>query len=309
MTVISANLVKDLREKTGAGMMDCKKALIESAGNFEAAADWLRQKGLAAAAKKSSRIASEGVIAVSVSGTTGAVLELNSETDFVAKNDTFQALANNLVAEYLTKASDFESFRTHALPTGRNVTEEVAEHVAVIGENISLRRAQKLSVGKGAVVSYIHNQIIPGLGKIGVLVALESELAADKLQALGKQIAMHVAAVKPESLQVADLDPALIEKERNFLIEQARSSGKPENVIEKMIEGRIAKFYEQVVLLEQLFVMDGKTKVADFVAQTAKELGGQINVTGFIRYAVGEGIEKQEADFAAEVAAMAAGGR
>jgi elongation factor Ts len=240
MTVINAKAVADLREKTGAGMMDCKKALVETAGDLEAAVDFLRKKGLAATAKKAGRITAEGLVAVVTNGTTGAVLELNSETDFVAKNDKFQSLAANLAKNFIGYNGDFESFKAAN-------TDSIAENIAVIGENMTLRRAEKLSVSKGAVISYVHNAIATGLGKIGVLVALESDASEDKLTQLGKQIAMHIAATRPESLNVSELDPALVAKERAFIVDQAKSSGKPDAVIEKMVEGRLVKFYEQVV--------------------------------------------------------------
>ncbi len=300
MTVINAKAVADLREKTGAGMMDCKKALVETNGDFEAAVDFLRKKGLAATAKKAGRITAEGLVAVITKGNTGAVLELNSETDFVAKNDKFQTLAQNLVSGFISASTDFESFK--AANAGA-----VAENIAVIGENITLRRAEKLSVSKGAVISYVHNAITNGLGKIGVLVALESDASEDKLSQLGKQIAMHIAATKPESLNVSDLDPALVAKERQFIVDQAKASGKPDAVIEKMVEGRLVKFYEQVVLTEQLFVMDGKTRISQVVEDTGKQIGASIKIAGFVRFNIGEGIEKKEVDFAQEVAAAAAG--
>lgn len=308
MTVISANLVKDLREKTGAGMMDCKKALVEAKGDFEVAVDWLRKKGLSQAAKKADRVAAEGLVAAFTSGKKGSVLELNSETDFVSKNDKFQTLAANLVKDFFNSNSDFNKFAdSNYSASGKKVSEVVIEHIAVIGENMSLRRAASLEVANGAVVSYIHNQVVPGLGKIAVLVALESSAPADKLQTLGKQLAMHIAATKPESLSVSDLDQTLVQKERDILTDQAKGSGKPEAVIAKMVEGRLSKFYEQVVLLEQLFVMDGKTKISQVVEEAAKEAGAPITVKGFVRFALGEGIEKATTDFAAEVAAAAQG--
>jgi elongation factor Ts len=300
MTVINAKAVADLREKTGAGMMDCKKALVETAGDLEAAVDFLRKKGLAATAKKAGRITAEGLVAVVTNGTTGAVLELNSETDFVAKNDKFQFLAASLAKNFIAYSGDFESFKTAN-------TNQIAESIAVIGENMTLRRAEKLSVSKGAVISYVHNAIATGLGKIGVLVALESDASEDKLTQLGKQIAMHIAATRPESLNVSELDPALVAKERAFIVDQAKSSGKPDAVIEKMVEGRLVKFYEQVVLTEQLFVMDGKTRISQVIEDAGKQIGTSIKITGFIRYNIGEGIEKKEVDFAQEVAAAAAG--
>jgi len=308
MTVISANLVKDLREKTGAGMMDCKKALVEAKGDFETAVDLLRKRGLSQAAKKAGRIAAEGLVAAFTSGKKGAVLELNSETDFVSKNDKFQALASNLVKDFFNSNKDFSHFADSTYSaSGKKVNEVITDHIAVIGENLSLRRADALQVDSGAVVSYIHNQVAPNLGKIAVLVALESSAPEDKLQTLGKQLAMHIAATRPESLSITDLDQTLVQKERDILSDQARSSGKPDAVIAKMVEGRLSKFYEQVVFLEQLFVMDGKTKISQVVEDAAKAAGAPITVKGFIRFALGEGIEKVETDFAAEVAAAAQG--
>lgn len=302
---ITASAVKELREKTGAGMMDCKKALTENNGDFEASVDWLRKKGLSAAAKKSDRIAAEGLVAVEISGNQGVVVELNAETDFVSKNDKFQALITGLAKDYLKFSGDLDSFKSSTCASGRTVTDEIAEHIAVIGENMNLRRVDRLSVNSGAVVPYIHNQVTPTLGKIGVLVALESSLSPDKLQTLGRQLAMHIAATKPESLDVSDLDPALVQKERDVQSDMARQSGKPEEVIAKMVEGRISKFYEQVVFLEQLFVMDGKTRIKDVVAQAANELGAPIKVTGFKRFELGDGVEKKEENFAEEVAKAA----
>lgn len=303
--MISASAVNELRQKTGAGMMDCKKALTECGGDFEAAGELLRKKGLAAAAKKADRVAAEGVVAAAVEGNVGAVLELNSETDFVAKNDKFQALAFGLVKNYMSfGGSDMEAFKASPFAgTGRTVAEEISEHVAIIGENMSLRRCHKITVSKGAVVSYIHNAIVPGLGKIAVLVGFETDIAADKVQTLGKQIAMHIAATKPEALNVAGLDPVLVSKEKAFIRDQALASGKPENVVEKMMEGRIAKFYEQVVLLEQIFVMDGETKISQLIENFGKEHGGSISLKEFTRFALGEGIEKKETNLADEVAA------
>ncbi len=298
---ITAALVNELRQKTGAGMMDCKKALVETNGNIDEATDILRKKGLASAAKKSDRVAAEGLVVVSVKEKEGVVLELSSETDFVAKNDKFQALAHTLAHDYLNQGADksFEDFKS-------SNEQKVTEHIALIGENIMIRRATKLSVPQGLVVSYTHNAIAPSLGKIGVLVAFESNIAPEKLAELGKQIAMHVAAAKPEALTSTELDPKLIAKEREIAADQARASGKPENVIEKMVEGRIQKFYEQVVLLEQLFVMDGKTKISQLLADFAKQHGGTINIKAYVRFVLGEGIEKQESNLAAEVAAMTA---
>lgn len=307
---ITAAQVNELRQKTGAGMMDCKKALTECAGDFEQAVDWLRKKGLSAAAKKADRAASEGAVAVMVEGNKGAMIELNSETDFVAKNDKFQGLASQLIAQYI-KSGDksVEEFRQMPVASGKTVNDEIIENIAIIGENIMLRRVASLSVSKGVVVSYVHNAIAANLGKIGVLVALESDLSADLLNSLGKQIAMHIAAAKPEALSVSDLDPSLVSKEKEIFIEQAKASGKPENVIEKMAEGRLAKFYEQVVLLEQMFIMDGKTKISQLVADFGAQNGGTVTLKAYSRFVLGEGVEKAQSNLAEEVSAMVAGSR
>lgn len=303
MTVISASLVKDLREKTGAGMMDCKKALIETGADFEAAIDWLRTKGLAAAAKKSGRVASEGLVAASVDGKVGAVVEVNSETDFVALNAQFQSLVAE-VSTLALKASDFESLKAQKTSTGKNVEDAVVEAITTIGENISLRRSAKLTVENGVIASYVHNIVAGNMGKIAVLVALESTGDTTKLNALGKQIAMHVAAAKPVALDTSAVDPESVERERAIFVEQTKDSGKPENIIEKMVEGRIRKFYEEIVLLEQVFVMDGKTRIKEVIENAAKEIGASIVLKNFVRFELGEGIEQEEKDFAAEVAAV-----
>ena len=301
---VTAALVKELREKSGAGMMDCKKALAETDGDMEAAIDWLRTKGLATAAKKSGRVASEGLVALCVEGTSGAVIELNAETDFVARNTEFQEFASTL-AQLALNAGDLESLSASDCPeTGRNVAEELTHKIATIGENMSLRRMEKLSVGSGTVVSYMHNSTAPGLGRIGVLVALESTAGADVLDGLGKQIAMHIAATSPASLSVDDLDPEAVQRERDVLIEQAKASGKPQEIAEKMVEGRMKKYYQEVVLLEQTSVIDGETRIADVVANAGKDAGAEITLTGFTRFNLGEGIEKEETDFAAEVVAQ-----
>jgi elongation factor Ts len=308
MAEVSAALVKELREKTGAGMMDCKRALAETAANLEDAIDWLRKKGLSAAAKKAGRIAAEGLIAVAASGGRGAVVEVNAETDFVARNESFQKFAATVGAIALDAAGDLEQIKSAPYPgTGRNVGEELTHMVATIGENMSLRRAAALTVSTGVVASYVHNALAPGLGKIGVLVALESAAAPDKLLALGRQLAMHVAAANPQATEIADVDPAAVDRERNILAEQARASGKPEEIIAKMVEGRLRKFYEDVVLLEQTYVIDGESKVRAAVQIAAKELGAPVRVAGFVRYALGEGIERNKSDFAAEVAAQLGG--
>jgi elongation factor Ts len=308
MAEVSAALVKELREKTGAGMMDCKRALAETAANLEDAIDWLRKKGLSAAAKKAGRIAAEGLIAVAASGGRGAVVEVNAETDFVARNESFQKFAATVGAIALDAAGDLDQVKSAPYPgTGRNVGEELTHMVATIGENMSLRRAAALTVSPGVVASYVHNALAPGLGKIGVLVALESAAAPDKLLALGRQLAMHVAAANPQATEIADVDPAAVDRERNILAEQARASGKPEEIIAKMVEGRLRKFYEDVVLLEQTYVIDGESKVRAAVQIAAKELGAPVRVAGFVRYALGEGIERNKSDFAAEVAAQLGG--
>ncbi len=305
MADITASMVKDLREKSGAGMMDCKKALAETNGDMEAAVDWLRAKGLATASKKSSRTAAEGLVGVAVSGTTGAAVEVNSETDFVAKNDQFQDFVRNVTQIALAKGDDVEALANEAYPSGGTVGEALTNNIATIGENQTLRRARRLSVDKGAVVAYMHNQIVPGMGKIGVLIALESEAPADKLEALGKQLAMHVAAAFPLALNEAGIPADMIERERKIASEKAAESGKPADVIAKMVDGSVAKFVKENALLNQLFVMDGKTKISDVVAAAGKEAGAAIVLKDYVRFQLGEGIEKAESDFAAEVAAAA----
>ncbi len=305
MAEITAQLVKDLREKSGAGMMDCKKALAETNGDMEAAVDWLRAKGLATASKKSSRTAAEGLVGVAVSGTTGAAVEVNSETDFVAKNDQFQDFVRNVTQIALAKGDDVEALATEAYPSGGTVGEALTNNIATIGENQTLRRARRLSVDKGAVVAYVHNQVVPGMGKIGVLIALESEAPADKLEALGKQLAMHVAAAFPLALNEAGIPADMIERERKIASEKAAESGKPADVIAKMVDGSVAKFVKENALLNQLLVMDGKTKISDVVAAAGKEAGAAIVLKDYVRFQLGEGIEKAESDFAAEVAAAA----
>jgi len=306
MAEITAALVKDLREKSGAGMMDCKKALTEANGDVEAAIDWLRKKGLAAAAKKAGRVAAEGLVGVAANGLSGAAVELNAETDFVARNDAFQTAVATVTKLALDTDGTLESLQAAAYPgNGRTVAEELPTLVATIGENMNLRRVAKLTVSDGVVASYVHGALAPGLGKIGVLVALESTGDKAALAELGKQIAMHVAAARPEALDIADVSTANLERERAVLVEQARASGKPENIIEKMVEGRVRKYYEEVVLLEQLYVIDGETKIRKVVENAAKAVGAPVALTGFVRFQLGEGIEKEQSDFAAEVAAMA----
>jgi elongation factor Ts len=300
MAQISASMVKQLRDKTGAGMMDCKKALNETGADLEAAVDWLRTKGLAAAANKAGRVAAEGLVGVAVSGTAGAAVEVNSETDFVARNTDFQGFVSATTAAALEVGGDMDKLGES------DVAKSLTDLIGTIGENLVLRRSAGLAVGQGVVVSYMHNSIVPNLGKIGVLVALESEADQAALEALGKQLAMHVAAARPEALTRDDLDPAKVERERALLIEQAKESGQPEHVVEKMVEGRLRKnYYGEVVLEEQTFVIDGKTKVADAVAAAAKDAGSPIAIAGFVRFELGEGIEKRDDDFAAEVAAQA----
>ncbi|MBW8309863.1 MAG: translation elongation factor Ts [Candidatus Paracaedibacteraceae bacterium] len=309
MAEISAALVRELREKSGAGMMDCKKALTETNGNVEEAIDWLRKKGLAAAAKKAGRVAAEGLVGVATNGTKGAIVEINAETDFVARNDQFQSMVRNITEIALTGAHTDESLKSAKYDDAQTVESEITRLIATIGENMSLRRTQSLSVSQGVISSYIHNATAPGLGKIGVLVALESAAPADKLNELGKKIAMHIAAANPAALTIEEVDPTALERERTVLIEQARATGRPEEIIQKMVEGRVRKFYEEVVLLEQTFVLDGQTKVAEVVDQAGKEFGAPVKLTSYVKYTLGEGIEKEESDFAAEVAAQASGGR
>jgi len=305
MAEITAATVKELRERTGAGMMDCKKALAETNGDMEAAIDWLRAKGLSAAAKKAGRTAAEGLVGVAVEGNRGALLEVNSETDFVAKNELFQDFVRNAAQIALQKGTDIDAIAAADYPAGGTVSEALTNNIAKIGENQSLRRAAIAEVIEGVVVPYVHNQVAPGLGKIGVLVALESAAPADTLNALGKQIAMHVAAANPLALNADELDPALVERERGVAMEKAKESGKPQNIVEKMVEGGLAKFRKDNALLSQLFVMDNKTPVAEVIAQAAKEAGTGIVLKSFTRFQLGEGIEKKESDFAAEVAAAA----
>jgi elongation factor Ts len=305
MADITAAMVKDLREKSGAGMMDCKKALSETSGDMDAAVDWLRAKGLATASKKSSRTAAEGLVGVTVNGTTGAAVEVNSETDFVAKNDQFQKFVETVTGIALETGDDIETLAAAAYPGGGTVSEKLTGNIATIGENQTLRRARRLTVSSGVVVPYVHNAAAPGLGKIGVLVALESTAPADKLEALGKQLAMHVAAAFPLALDETGIPAEVVERERAIAQEKAAESGKPAEVVAKMVDGAVAKFMKENALLNQLFVMDGKTKISDVVANAAKDAGAPIALTDYVRFQLGEGIEKTESDFAAEVAAAA----
>ncbi len=302
---ITAATVKELRERTGAGMMDCKKALGETNGDMETAIDWLRTKGLAAAAKKAGRTAAEGLVGVAVAGRRGAVVEVNSETDFVAKNEQFQEFVRTVAELALTASGNVEGLLAADWPAGGTVQEKLTSNIATIGENQSLRRAAVLQVNDGVVVPYIHNAAVPGLGKIGVLVALESTGDKAALESLGKQLAMHIAAANPLALRGEDLDPAMVDRERGIALEKAAESGKPVNIVEKMVEGAIAKFRKENALLSQLFVMDNKTKVEDVVNAEAKTAGAPIELKAYVRFQLGEGIEKKESDFAAEVAAAA----
>jgi elongation factor Ts len=304
MTQITAALVKELRESSGAGMMDCKKALTETSGDFEAAVDWLRKKGLAAAAKKAGRVAAEGLVGVVSEGTSGAVVEVNSETDFVARNDGFQNFVSTCATLALSAGGDLDKLMASKYPdSGAALSDQLNTMIATVGENMSIRRTAQFSVENGIVASYVHNQIVPGLGKIGVLVALESTGDAAQLAALGKQLAMHVAAAHPQALDKDDVDASALDREREVLSEQARASGKGEEIIAKMVEGRLRKYYEEVCLLEQVYVIDGETKVSKVVENAAKDVGAPVKLVGFARFQLGEGIEKEESDFAAEVAA------
>ena len=309
MAEITAAAVKELREKSGAGMMDCKKALTETNGDIEAASDWLRSKGLAAAAKKSSRTAAEGLVGVAVAGTKGVAVEVNSQTDFVAKNEIFQGFVREVTGVALEKGiDDVEALKAQAI-TGGTVDEVLVANIATIGENQVLRRAKKVEVTNGAVIPYVHNAAAPGLGKIGVLVALESDAGVDVLEPLGKQIAMHIAAAFPLALSIEDLDPEVVEREAAILREKNADKivGKSEEVAAKILNGPVEKFKKENALLTQAFVMDGKTPVGDVIAQAAKDVGASIKLVDYVRFQLGEGIEKEESDFAAEVAAAAAG--
>ncbi|AAL02651.1 MULTISPECIES: translation elongation factor Ts [spotted fever group] len=304
---ISAAAVKELREKTGAGMMDCKKALIETSGNFEEAIDFLRKKGLAAAAKKAGRIASEGLTAAKVDGLTGVVIEVNSETDFVARNEQFQDLVKD-IANLAVIAKTIDTLKTFKMQSGKSVEEEIIENIATIGENLTLRRMDILEISEGAIGSYVHNEVVPNLGKISVLVGLASN-AKDKakLEALAKQIAVHVAGNNPQSIDDSSLDQALVERERKVFFEKSKEEGKPDNIIAKMVEGRIRKFFSEVVLLQQNFLFEPKLTVAEVIKNAEKELGAEIKIAKFIRYELGEGIEHEEKNFADEVAAITQG--
>jgi elongation factor Ts len=304
MANISAQMVKQLRDATGAGMMDCKNALTESNGDMEAAIDWLRKKGLSKAAKKAGRIAAEGLIGVLVQGTKGVVVEVNSETDFVARNDLFQGLVKMVADVALRVGTDVEKIKA-AKVGSITVADAIADTIAKVGENMTLRRAHALAVKQGAIGAYVHNSVSDGLGKIGVIVAIESSGKADELAAIGRQLAMHVASANPQAVDPAGLDPAVVEREKNVLADKFKQQGKPANVIDKIVESGLKTFYKEACLLEQPFIFDDKKSVAQALKESEGKVGGAIKVAGFVRYALGEGIEKQESDFAAEVAAAA----
>ena len=310
MSNITASMVKELRETSGAGMMDCKAALQENNGDMAAAVDWLRTKGLAKAAKKAGRVAAEGLVAVASAGNAGAAVEVNSETDFVARNETFQAMVTDIAGVALNGDGGHDGLLAADYPgAGKSVEDHVAEMVGTIGENMTVRRSIKLSVDSGVVASYVHSQAADGLGKIGVLVALESTGDTAQLEALGRQLAMHVAATNPLAANIDDLDPAEVERERAVLISEAKESGKPDEIIEKMVEGRLRKFYEEVVLTSQVFVIDGETRIEKVLENAAGDVGAPVALKAFARFELGEGVDKgEEADFAAEVAAAVSGG-
>jgi elongation factor Ts len=304
MANITANMVKELRDKTGAGMMDCKAALAESDGNLENAVDWLRKKGLAKAAKKAGRIAADGLIGVALKADKGIVVEVNSETDFVARNDLFQGLVKMIADVALDVGTDVDKILAARVGDG-NIADAIAETIAKIGENMTLRRAAGLSVGKGAIASYVHNSVTDGLGKIGVIVALESAGKGDELKAFGRMVAMHVASANPLAIDVSGLDAATIERERNVLAEKFKAQGKPANVIEKIVESGLKTFYKEVCLLEQAFIFDDKKSVAQALKEAEAKAGAPIKIVGFVRYALGEGIDRPSGDFGGEVAALA----
>ena len=309
MTEITAAQVKELRQETGVGMMDCKKALLETGGELDDAVDWLRKNGLAAAARKVGRVAADGLIGLAVEGRAGAVVEVNAETDFVARNEAFQEFVKTVAALALESgAGTPEDLRGVAYPdSGRTAGEQLTHLITTLGENMILRRVRLCRADSGVLASYVHNTLAPGLGRIGVLVAVDTSADGEKLETLAKQLAMHVAAANPQTVSSADLDAAALERERSILGEQARASGKPADIVEKIIEGRLRKFYEEVCLLDQTFVIDGETKVAQVLEAAGKELGSPVAVKEFARFALGEGVEKPDEDFAAEVAAAAGG--
>ena len=303
---LSASMVKELRDKSGAGMMDCKKALQETSGNIEEAVDWLRKQGLSAVAKKSGRIAAEGLIGVTIKNNIGSIIEINSETDFVARNELFQNFVSTCSELAVSCAEDINNLKKMSFPnSNRTVDEELTHNIATIGENMNIRRSELLKVTNGAVISYVHNSIKDGLGRLGVLVALETDADKESLLTVGKQIAMHIAATSPQSLSIEDLDQDLVKREKQVLIDQALASGKSNEIAEKMVIGRMQKFYQDVVLNEQTFVIDGETKIKDVIKKLEKDLGTSVKLIGFKKLILGEGIEVSENDFAAEVAATA----
>ena len=302
----SASMVKELREKSGAGMMDCKKALVESNGNMEDAIHWLRKQGLSAVAKKSNRVAAEGLIGISINEVQGAIVEINSETDFVARNELFQNFVKKCSNLVLLHKTDINALKKLPFPdTGRSVDQELNNNIATIGENMNIRRVEYLEVSEGVIVSYIHNKITEDLGKLGVIVAIESQAKQSQLLDVGKQIAMHIAATSPKALNIEDLDSDLVKREREVLIDQAMSSGKPKEIAEKMVLGRLKKFFQEVVLNEQVSVIDGETKIKDVIKKLSNDLGAEVKIKDFKILKLGEGIEVAENDFAAEVAATA----
>ena len=303
---LSASMVKELREKSGAGMMDCKKALIETDGRLEDAVDWLRKQGLSAVAKKSNRVAAEGLIGITIKDNSGAIIEINSETDFVARNELFQNFVKTCSELVLSSKNDIDVLKKIPFPNAnRSVNEELINNIATIGENMNIRRAEYLEVSKGILISYVHNSVAEGLGRLGVLVALETGIQNNDIKEIGKKIAMHIAATSPKSLNIEDLDPEVVERERQVLIDQAMSSGKPKEIAEKMVQGRMHKFFQEVVLNEQVSVIDGETKIKDLIKRTSLELKTEIKIKGFKVLKLGEGVEIEESDFAAEVAATA----
>jgi len=303
-TNVSASMVKELRDQTGAGMMDCKAALSETGGNLEAAVDWLRKKGLSKAAKKAGRVAAEGLVGVAVASTKGILVEVNSETDFVARNDLFQGLVKMIASAALDAGSDVDKILA-AKVGSTTINEAIAETIAKVGENMTLRRADSLSVGKGVIASYVHNSVTDGLGRIGVIVALQSDGNADELKAFGRMVAMHVASANPQAIDPSGLDPATIEREKGVLTDKAKAQGKPANVIEKIVESGLKTFYKEVCLLDQGFIFDDKKSVAQAVKEAEAKAGAPIKIAGFVRFALGEGIERPSGDFGGEVASLA----
>ena len=303
---LSATIIKELRQKSSAGMMDWKKALIQTDGNMEEAIDWLRKQGLSAVEKKSGRVAAEGLIGISIKNNCGAMVEVNSETDFVARNELFQNFVKTCSTLVLSSKNDIEALQRLTFPnSGRTVNQELANNISTIGENMNIRRAEYLEVSKGMLISYVHNSVAEGLGRLGVLVALETSVQNNDIKEIGKQIAMHIAATSPKSLNIEDLDPEVVERERQVLIDQAMSSGKPKEIAEKMVQGRMHKFFQEVVLNEQVSVINGETKIKDLIKRTSLELKTEIKIKGFKVLKLGEGVEIEESDFAAEVAATA----